>query len=79
MSTQCQRLMCADDVLTLFWHFFLLLLFCHLLIFSKGPNHSLEFVQYIDIAFYHYPVYMYICTEIIKPNKIELIKQLVFK
>ena len=49
MSTQHQPL-------TLYWYF-LLLLFYHMLIFSNGPNQSLEFVQYLEFAFHHVPCY----------------------
>ena len=40
--------------LTLCSHF-LLMLFSHLLTFSDGPDHSLEFVQYLEFANDHIP------------------------
>ena len=43
VTTQCQH---SVNVLMLCLYF-LLLLFCHLLIFFNGPNYSLEFVQFL--------------------------------
>ena len=49
MSTQCRWLI-LYTVLTLCWYF-LLLIFCHALIFFNGLDNGLEFVQYVSLHF----------------------------